>query len=92
MELTARQKNDLSFYTLVAGMMMTISSLMLTFLFSNYTDICIIDSILTENMTRLSNCKETLNIETGILYVGVVGILLLGFSSVVHVWERKSKE
>lgn len=92
MALSGYAKNEISFYTLIAGMSLTILSLMGSFLYSQSTDFCIIDSILEDDMKALENCKSTVPTEVNLLHAGVFGVILLAVSTAVHVWERKPRK
>lgn len=82
-------KNDISFYLLMVGMILTLVSIMGGAYYSHDTDICIIDTIMKNETSTLSNCKSTIGEEYNLLYVGVIGVIMLGASTGVQVWSRK---
>ncbi len=92
MGMSEYAKNEISFYTLMVGMSLTIISLYGSFIYSQSTDFCIIDAVYTDDMEALMNCKSTIPTEVNLLHVGIFGVIFLGISTAVHVWERKPRK
>ena len=75
MGMSERLKNDISFYSLMIGMSLTIFSLYGSFLYSQSTDFCIIDAVKTDDMDALMDCKSTIPAEINLLHIGIFGVI-----------------
>lgn len=79
------KRDEIGFFTLIIGLMLTVSAYGFSFILTQSTNFCIVDGVLDSiNKTKLENCI-TKTSEHNLLtyYIGFASIILLAISSVL---------
>jgi hypothetical protein len=78
------KRDEIGFYILIGGLVLSVSAYVFSFMLAKYTDICIVDGILDSiNKLKLENCiAKNMNFDMLVFYIGFAGIILLVIATI----------
>ncbi|MCH7560905.1 MAG: hypothetical protein IIC67_05990 [Thaumarchaeota archaeon] len=76
-------REEIRFLILLVGILVTIVSLMTSYLYPSETEKCIIDAVLNDDMKQLEKCKNPIISLELSLMIGIIGIMLVGIAAVI---------